>query len=118
MKKYSLYFYGVTGNSIREFIHIFPYHHLDLQDGFKYLDFFIKPNHYQINDWRWLITKVEKIIKLWCNSWLSKGGRLVLVKVVLEEILVILHSLYFIPKGVLEKIRRIIFGFLWARKKE
>ena len=44
--------------------------------------------------------------------WLSKGGKLTLVKYVLEAIPVFwMHFL--IPVGVIEKIRKIYFKFLW-----
>ena len=32
----------------------------DLEDGFKYLDFNLKPNKYQKEHWAWLVEKVEK----------------------------------------------------------
>jgi hypothetical protein len=51
-------------------------------------------------------------------QWLSQAGRLVLVKSVLEVILVYWMSLSWIPIGILEKIRRICFKFLWVRTKD
>lgn len=55
---------------------------------------------------------------LWSNKWLSRVGRLTLVKSVLEAILVYWISIAWIPRGVLDKIRRICFSFLWQGKKE
>jgi hypothetical protein len=53
---------------------IFPYSFESIETGFKYLGFFLKPNCYKADDWRWLIKKFEKIIDHWCNRWLSLGG--------------------------------------------
>jgi hypothetical protein len=39
---------------------LLPYEVKPLDDGFKYLVFFLKPNCYAINDWRCLIKRVEK----------------------------------------------------------
>jgi hypothetical protein len=37
-------------------------------------------------DWDCLIAKVEKKLTVWCNRWFLRGGRLVLVKSVIEVI--------------------------------
>ena len=63
-----------------------PYRIMDLNEGIKYLGFFLKPNSYLKADWHWLLSKLEKRLKSWCHKWLSRAGRLVLVKSVLEAI--------------------------------
>jgi hypothetical protein len=55
---------------------------------------------------------------VWCNRWLSLGGRLTLVKAVLEATLVFWHSLAYIPIGIRKKIQKRSFKFLWNGKKE
>ena len=55
---------------------------------------------------------------VWSHKWFSRAGRLVLVKAVLEAIPVYWMSLSYIPKGILERIRRICFIFLWSGKKD
>ena len=48
---------------------------------------------------------------------LSKGGKLTLVKAVLEAIPVFwMH--FWIPVGILEKIRKMCFKFLWSGNKD
>ena len=69
-----------------------------------------------IGDGCWV--KMEKMINLWRTRWLSSGGRLTLVKVVLEANLVYRHSLAWILKGVLENIRNICCKFIWSGKGE
>jgi hypothetical protein len=49
---------------------------------------------------------------------MSLGGRITLVKDILEAILVYYFTMDFVPKGVLESTRKKYFEFLWARKKE
>jgi hypothetical protein len=78
----------------------------------------LKPNNYVKVDWFWLTRKVEKRITLWCNKWLSRGGHLVLVKSILEAIPMYLDTLAHIPKGILEKIRKFCFNFLWQGSSE
>ena len=82
-------------------------------DRRKYLGFYLKPSRYLLKDWDWLIIKVEKRIKNWIFHWLSKGGKLILIKAVLEAIPVYwMH--FWIPVGIIEKIRKLCFKFLWS----
>jgi len=95
----------------------FPYHAQSIDDGMKYMGFYLKPNDYKKAGWRWLIGKLEKQILLWSHRWLSRAGRLVLIKSVLEAIPVYFMSLSWIPKGILEAARRLCFAYLWRGNK-
>jgi hypothetical protein len=96
----------------------FPFESRPFNEGLKYLGFQLKPNNYKKEDWSWLVSKLEKRLKSWSFHGYQEQGRLVLVKSVLEAILVYWISLAWVPKGTLEKIRRICFKFLWAGQKE
>lgn len=90
----------------------FPTQRKPLSEGLKYLDFNLKLGNYRKEDWSWLIRKVEACIAIWVNGLLSRGGRLVLIKTVLEGILVYWNSIPAILKGALD-IRCPSFCFLW-----
>jgi hypothetical protein len=51
---------------------------------------------------------------MWCNRWLTLGGRFTLVKSVLEGQPVYWMALVAIPVSILEKIRKLMFNFLWS----
>ena len=51
-----------------------------LHDLFKYLSFLLKPDSYKVQDWSWLLAKIEVRMKHWSFKWLSRAGRLVLIK--------------------------------------
>jgi hypothetical protein len=72
----------------------------------------------QNSDWDWLISKVEKKIGHWCNRWLSIGGRYTLIKAALEGQPVYWMALAAIPIPVLNKLRKIIYNFLWSGNKD
>jgi hypothetical protein len=93
---------------------LFPFTIQDISEGLKYLGFQLKPNKYRKEDWKWLLTKLEKRLNGWSFRWLSRAGRLTLTKSVLEAIPVYWMSLAWIPKGVLEKIRRTCSQFIWS----
>jgi hypothetical protein len=84
-----------------------------VDDGIKYLGFNLKPNDYRKADWIWLLGKLEKRLHLWSHRWLSRAGRLVLVKYVLEAIsrFIGCHSLGS-RKEFWKQDRRICFKFL------
>ena len=91
-----------------------------VDEGFKYLGFHLKPNSYSTQDWMWLYKKIESIIEMWTNRFLSRAGRLVLLKVVLQSIPVYWASISYIPKGILAKIRKKCLSFYGqqAQKKK
>lgn len=90
----------------------FRFHCRELDARVKYLGFSLKPNEYRRRDWMCLLAKIEKKLSSWCHRWLSKVGRLVMVKAVLEVMPVYWMALTWIAQGILEKIRRICFSFL------
>jgi hypothetical protein len=94
---------------------IFPYRFLELDLGFKYLGFFIKSGFQRIEDWGWLIKKMEKRISNWCYRWLSLGGRFTLLKAVLESQPIYWLSLAVVPCSVLNTLRKLMYNFLWKR---
>eukprot|EP00253_Pinus_taeda_P029977 PITA_29977 len=97
---------------------LFPFHLQPLDSPFKYLGFWLKLAAYKKEDWNWLIAKIEARISHWSFKWLSRAGRLTLIKSVLLAIPVYWAALTWIPKGVMEKIRRLCCRFLWAGSKE
>ena len=111
MQKYSFSFNDMAKDQIKSIQHLFLYQLMDFQLGFKYLGFYIKPNDSEISDWKWIIAKVERRINFWCNMWLSSGGRLILVKSMLDAIPIYWHSLAFIPK------KKLASDFCGTRKR-
>jgi hypothetical protein len=83
-----------------------------LGEGIKYLGFMSKPNNYGIANQSWLLSKKERKNNHRCNWWISIGGRLVLIKSLIEEVPVYWHLLALIPKGILCRIRKLCFNFL------
>ena len=77
-----------------------------MDEGFKYLGFVINLNAYSFKYWMWLYKKVEGKIGYWTYKFLSRGGRLVLLKEVLQSISVYWATIAYIPKGILRKINR------------
>ena len=84
-----------------------PRFHLD--NGFKYLGFFSKLNNYRVVDWEWIVKMIESIIFIWFNCLLSRRGRLVLLKSMLESIPVYWSSIVMIPKGIPSIIHKVNF---------
>lgn len=112
LQKSTLSLNNLRETHIQYLISLFPLPTKELSEGLKYLGFLLKPNDYKKTDWKWMVGKLERRLQMWSNKWLSRAGRLVLVKSVLEAILVYWMSIAWIPKGILEKMRHICFSFL------
>ena len=90
----------------------FKYDHIS--SGFNCLGYFLKPLGYLVKDWYWIIKKFEKRIQHWSFRLLSIEGRLVLIKAVLISFPVYWMALVHVPKSILDKLRSLIFSFLWG----
>jgi hypothetical protein len=117
-QKSSILFSQTAEEHTQYYLDLLPFQTLNLEEGLKYLGFHLKPNDYRKTDWYWLLEKLEKRLKTWSNKWLSRAGRLVLIKSVLEAIPVYWMSLSWIPKGILEKARKLAYSYLWRGKSE
>jgi len=91
----------------------FPFISLILTEGIKYLGFRLKPLGYRIVEWTWFIAKVEKRLQVWYHKYLSRAGRLILIKAVIEATPVYWMTLAWIPKGILSRLQSICGRFLW-----
>ena len=40
----------------------------DLNDGINYLGYSLKSNNNGKADWMWLLSMIERSVKLWCNN--------------------------------------------------
>jgi hypothetical protein len=105
-------------NELAPFKNLLPYSFSDLSSGFRYLGYFLKTGAYRAEDWDWLVAKNNKEDRLMVQRWLTLGGRYILVKTVLEGQYVYWMSMESIPHSVLNKIRKLMFQFLWNGHKD
>jgi hypothetical protein len=118
VQKSSILFNGIQRAGELAIKALLSYSKIVFNNGLKYLGFTLKANECGFHDWLWLYTKNERRIATWCNRWLSLGGRLTLVKPVLDATPVYWHLLTYIPVGIQKKIRKLLIQFLWSGKKE
>lgn len=71
---------GFSNQSILLVREICPFPINNLDEGFKYLGFYMKPNKCHISYWVWMVWTVEAQILVWCNCYLSRCVHLMLVK--------------------------------------
>jgi hypothetical protein len=117
-QKTAFYHFGAQQDVLNSIKTTFFYNLNELSAGFNYLGYFLKVGRYKVEEWDWLIAKYERRISHWCNKWLTLGGRLVLIKAVLESQPVYWLALANIPSLVLIKIRQLVFNFLWNGKRK
>lgn len=117
VKKSCFIYINVVENVLKYIIEVFGVSSFVLDDGFKYLGYFLKPNSYRVVDWLWLVKIIEKRINIWAYMWLSMGGRLVFIKVVLQNIHVYWSTLAKLHSFIKKRIRQIITNLLWKGAK-
>jgi hypothetical protein len=86
--KLTIHYLGLVELDISTFKQILLYNFSELSVGFKYLGYYLKAGIQKVEEWVWILTKVEKKINHWSYRWLSLGGRYILFKLVLETLLV------------------------------
>eukprot|EP00253_Pinus_taeda_P014598 PITA_14598 len=102
----------------RSALQAFPYSVHPLDSGFKYLGFNLKPTCQRIADWVWLVAKLEKRLIGWSHRYLSRAGRLVLIKSVLEATPVFWMALAWIPRNILGRLQQLCNRYLWNGSQE
>lgn len=112
IRKSQLILEGLNRQEKAHISSVFPFDMCNMETPFKYLGFWLKPNDYKKKDWNWLIVKIEARVTHWSYKWLSRAGRLTLIKSVLLAMPVYWAALTWVPKGILDKIRRICCRFL------
>ncbi|KAJ0788215.1 putative RNA-directed DNA polymerase [Helianthus annuus] len=85
---------------------------------FVYLGIPVGANMNRVASWRPVFEVVEKRLSLWKAKVLSIGGRVTLIKSVLECIPNYFLSLYRAPVGVISKLETMFRKFLWGGSLE
>ena len=68
--------------------------------------------------WNLILERMEKKLSGWKRLYLSKGGRLTLLKSTLSSLPTYYLSLFTIPKIVAARLERIQRNFLWCSSVE
>lgn len=78
-----------------------------------YLGLPLGATYKRVNVWNLVIERIQRRLTSWKPNYLSKGGRLTLLKAALANILVDYMSLLNIHKVVASRIERLQREFLW-----
>ena len=114
VEKYYFLINNVSNDVMEELKEHFPFKTEALEGGFKYLGFWLKPLDYRVTDWSWLIKKIDCKINNCTYIFLSLGGHLILLNSILGALPVYWFYLMKIPGSILQKIRSLMFNFLWG----
>ena len=88
-----------------------------IQLPFTYLGIPLGANTRKAASWQHVLDKVQQRLKSWKSSSLSKAGRLVMIKSVLNSLPIYYLSLFKVPRKVADDIVRIQRRFLWNGDK-
>jgi hypothetical protein len=65
--------------------------------------------------WNGVVEKIERQLASWKQMYLSKGGRITLIKSTLPNLPTYMLSLFLIPANVANRIEKLYRDFLWGR---
>ena len=82
-----------------------------------YLGLPLGANHNPQRVWDGVEERFKKRLALWKRPYISKGGRLTLIRSTLSNMSIYLMSLFRLPKGVKKRLERIQRDFLWGDRK-
>ncbi|KAL9997323.1 putative reverse transcriptase zinc-binding domain-containing protein [Helianthus debilis subsp. tardiflorus] len=85
---------------------------------FKYLGLQVGANMNQIKNWDPVVNTFKKRLSLWKANTLSFGGRVTLVRSVLNAIPTYFFSLFKAPIGVINHLEKLRRDFLWGATPE
>jgi hypothetical protein len=78
----------------------------------KYLGLPLGASFKSTTIWDGVIEKMERKFASWKKIYLSRGGRLTLIKSMLSTLLTYFLSLFNLPAGIARRLKRIQRGFL------
>eukprot|EP00253_Pinus_taeda_P004415 PITA_04415 len=67
--------------------------------------------------WNGIISKMKKKIAAWGGHWLTKGGKVILIKSVLSAYPIFQAAFLLAPRKVMEQISKLLREFLWQGGK-
>ncbi|KAJ9542248.1 hypothetical protein OSB04_028754 [Centaurea solstitialis] len=111
--KSSVYFSNVDPNTVQGILNILPFQTGNLP--FRYLGVPLSSKRLVVSDFESLIIKVKSRIQNWKSKCLSFGGRLLLVRSVLESLQLYWMAVFLLPSSVTHKIEKMFRDFLWAQ---
>ncbi|KAM0008293.1 putative RNA-directed DNA polymerase [Helianthus debilis subsp. tardiflorus] len=85
---------------------------------FKYLGLKVGANMNRVNNWQLVYETFRSRLAKWKSHILSIGGRVVIIKSVLESLPTYFFSLYKVPKKVVSDLESLIKSFLWGGSVE
>eukprot|EP00253_Pinus_taeda_P023182 PITA_23182 len=86
-------------------------------DRFKYLGLPIISGANKRTLWTEIISKFKAKIAVWGGHWLTKGGKVILIKAVLSTLPIYQTSFLLAPRNVSEQISKMLRDFLWQGGK-
>ena len=79
----------------------------------KYLGLPLEAHHKALSMWDGVEERMRRRLDLWKRHYLSKGGRITLIKSTLASIPIYQLSLFRMPKLVVKRLEKLQRDFLW-----
>eukprot|EP00253_Pinus_taeda_P009869 PITA_09869 len=116
-RKSEVYGWNIGQQELTSISKLFGFNSHAHWEKIKYLGLPITNGFNKRSLWSEIINKMKSKITTWGGYWLTKGGKVILIKSVLSALPIYQASLLFAPKSVTDQISKILRDFLWQGGK-
>jgi len=114
MSESRIYGWNVPGHHQDIISRIFGFPMIVNWTYFTYLGMYVFQSVSSSQDWKAILDKLTRRIQSWGAPWLNPTGKIILIKSILSTLTIFQCVGLLAPKGILEKISKLLRGFLWA----
>jgi len=100
---------------VKEIFGLFRVIYNHVAEGITYLGFTLKPMGYINKDWEWLVVKINQKLDHWKHKCMSMGGRLIMLKSVMQNLSIYSMHPFWFPCEIIKRIKLIMGCFIWPR---
>eukprot|EP00253_Pinus_taeda_P004043 PITA_04043 len=112
-RKSSIFGWNVSQHNLNNIAQILGFECFAQWDSIKYLGLPLTSRVNNRSLWHGIISKIKDKITSWGGYWLTKGGKIILLKSVLSALPIYQASFILAPKHIMEQISCLLRDFLW-----
>eukprot|EP00253_Pinus_taeda_P023884 PITA_23884 len=112
-RKSSIFGWNVSQHNLNNIAQILGFECFAQWDSIKYLGLPLTSGVNNRSLWQGVISKIKDKITSWGGYWLTKGGKIILLKSALSALPIYQASFLLAPKHIMEQISCLLRDFLW-----
>ena len=112
-----MYGWNTDHSTIQNITNLLEFSSYVIWDQIKYLGLPLTLRQNKPSLWLEVISKIKEKIASWGGNWLTKAGKLIMIKSIMEALPIYQSSVLLAPKAIIDQISKLIQDFLWNGSK-